>query len=42
MKTDYLEKNLKNEDLSFEEALNLFGLDIHELGKIANDIRRIK
>uniref|UniRef100_A0A7C3UKS5 Cyclic dehypoxanthine futalosine synthase n=1 Tax=Geoglobus ahangari TaxID=113653 RepID=A0A7C3UKS5_9EURY len=42
MRTDYLEKNLKNEDLSFEEALSLFDFNIYELGKIANDIRRIK
>ena len=42
MKTDYLEKNLRNEDLSFEEALNLFDLPIHELGKVADTIRRIK
>ncbi len=38
----FLEKNLKGEDLSKDEALELFNLPLHTVGEIANDIRRAK
>lgn len=41
MNTDYyLTRNLNNEDLSFDEALQLFELSLPQLGKIADGIRR--
>ncbi len=36
----YVRKNLNGEDLSFEEALQLFELPLPVLGKIADEIRR--
>ncbi len=42
MITDYFEKNMRNEDLTFEEALRLFDSELAELGKIADKIRRAK
>ena len=38
----YVSKNLKNCDLSFDEALKLFELPLPVLGKIADEIRRRK
>jgi len=38
----YVAKNLNNEDLSFDEALNLFDYPLPALGKIADEIRREK
>jgi cyclic dehypoxanthinyl futalosine synthase len=38
----YIEKNLKCEDLSFEEALELFELPLPILGRIADEIRKKK
>lgn len=42
MNTDYFEKNIKGEDLSFDEALELFRMPIHDIGKIADEIRKEK
>ncbi len=39
MGVDYVEKNLRGEDLSFEEAMQLFELSLPELGRIADRIR---
>jgi len=39
---EYIEKNIENQDLTFEEAFNLFKLEIPVLGKIADEIRRTK
>ncbi|WP_457549184.1 cyclic dehypoxanthinyl futalosine synthase [Archaeoglobus sp.] len=36
----YVEKNLRGDDLSFEEALELFELPLPILGKLADEIRR--
>jgi len=38
----YVDKNLKGEDLSFDEALELFELPLPVLGKIADRIRKEK
>ncbi len=38
----YVTKNLKREDLDFDEALRLFDLPLPVLGKIADRIRRIR
>ncbi len=38
----YIEKNIKGEDLSFDEAIRLFDLPLPILGKIADEIRRRK
>lgn len=38
----YIEKNMNNEDLSFDEALKLFNIPLPLLGKIADEIRREK
>jgi len=43
VKTDYSEyvrKNLENEDLSFDEALQLFELPLPVVGRIADEIRK--
>lgn len=42
MLNEYIKKNIENQDLTFEEALNLFKLKIPVLGKIADEIRRAK
>ncbi|MBE8538827.1 cyclic dehypoxanthinyl futalosine synthase [Geoglobus acetivorans] len=42
MNADYFEKNIAGEDLSFEEALELFELPLYELGYIADRIRARK
>jgi cyclic dehypoxanthinyl futalosine synthase len=39
---EYVRKNLENEDLSFEEALQLFELPLPVVGRIADEIRRKK
>jgi len=36
----YIKKNLDNEDLSFDEALELFNIPLPILGKIADEIRK--
>ncbi len=36
----YLIKNLNNEDLSFDEALQLFELSLPQVGKVADEIRK--
>lgn len=36
----YLTKNLNNEDLSFDEALQLFELSLPQLGRIADGVRK--
>lgn len=38
----YIEKNVEGEDLSFDEAMNLFKLPLTVLGRIADEIRRRK
>ena len=38
--TGYVEKNLKGEDLSFEEARDLFELPLPVIGRIADEIRK--
>ena len=38
----YVNKNIKGEDISFEEALRLFELPLPVLGRIADEIRRRK
>ncbi len=38
----YIEKSIKNEDLSFKEALELFKLPLPVLGRIADEIRKKK
>ncbi len=38
----YVEKNLRGEDLSFEEAMGLFELPLPVVGKIADEIRKKK
>jgi len=38
----YVAKNLKGEDLDFDEALHLFDLPLPVLGRIADKIRRIR
>ncbi|AKG91799.1 dehypoxanthine futalosine cyclase [Geoglobus ahangari] len=40
MSTDYFEKNLSGEDLTFKEALQLFELPLQDVGLIADRIRR--
>jgi cyclic dehypoxanthinyl futalosine synthase len=40
MDMEYIEKNLQNQDVTFEEAMELFKLKIPVLGKIADEIRR--
>ncbi len=42
MSTDYIDRNLAGKDLTFDEAIELFNLPIHELGRIANEIRKKK
>ncbi len=42
MSTDYFEKNLNCEDLSFKEAMDLFILPLPKLGYIADRIRRVR
>ena len=42
MSTDYIEKNLNGEDISFREAVDLFSLPVYELGYMADMIRREK
>jgi cyclic dehypoxanthinyl futalosine synthase len=39
---EYLRKNIKNEDLSFEEAMHLFEQPLPVLGRIADEIRKEK
>jgi cyclic dehypoxanthinyl futalosine synthase len=38
--TEYKEKNLEGEDLSFEEAMHLFDLPLPVIGRIADEIRQ--
>ncbi len=40
MSTDYFEKNIRGEDLSFREALELFQMPLPEVGGVADRIRR--
>lgn len=40
MSTDYFERNLSGEDLTFSEALELFRLSLPEVGGIADRIRK--
>ncbi len=40
MSTDYIERNLAGEDLTFDEAIELFNLPIYELGRMADEIRK--
>ncbi len=40
MNTDYIEKNLNGENISFDDALELFSLPVYELGYMANRIRK--
>ncbi|WP_456368472.1 cyclic dehypoxanthinyl futalosine synthase [Geoglobus sp.] len=42
MSTDYFEKNLSGEDLTFREAMELFGLSLPEVGGVADRIRKAK
>jgi len=39
---DLVEKNLEGRDLSFEEALRLFELPLPVVGRIADEIRRVR
>jgi cyclic dehypoxanthinyl futalosine synthase len=39
---EYVEKNLKGADLSFEEAMHLFDLPLPVIGRIADEIRKRK
>ncbi len=42
MSTDYIEKNLNGEDISFDEAVELFSFPVHDLGYMADRIRKEK
>jgi cyclic dehypoxanthinyl futalosine synthase len=42
MNTDYLKKNLENEDLSLDEALELFRMPVYEVGGLADEMRKRK
>ncbi|WP_456469643.1 cyclic dehypoxanthinyl futalosine synthase [Archaeoglobus sp.] len=40
--TDYFRKNIEGEDLTKRDALELFEMPIHDVGKLADDIRKQK